>query len=60
MNRNDIDIADDYCKIKYHQFGQTITINTEIFKYIDTIMRVTGGNTGFSVDIPLRFLKKTN
>lgn len=44
----------------FNQFGQTITINTEIFKYIDTIMRVTGGNTGFSVDIPLRFLKKTN
>jgi hypothetical protein len=43
----------------FNQFGQTITVSSETFKYIDTIMRVTGGNTGFSVDIALRFLKKT-
>jgi len=41
----------------FTKFGTTITIG-ESFNSIDSIMRVTGGNTGFSLDIPLRFLKK--
>jgi hypothetical protein len=43
----------------FNQFGSTAPIDGETYKYIDTIMRVTGGNTGFSVDIALRFIKKT-
>tara|TARA_R100001509_G_scaffold134931_1_gene88656 strand:+ start:8887 stop:9819 length:933 start_codon:yes stop_codon:yes gene_type:complete len=43
----------------FTKFGTSLTIDSEAgFNSIDSIMRVTGGNTGFSLDIPLRFLKK--
>jgi hypothetical protein len=29
------------------------------FAFIDTIVKVTGATTGYSIDIPLRYLKKT-
>tara|TARA_R100000008_G_scaffold33750_1_gene19088 strand:+ start:14541 stop:15566 length:1026 start_codon:yes stop_codon:yes gene_type:complete len=36
--------------------GTTLTAAT--FKYIDTIVRVTGVTTGYRIDIPIRFLRK--
>ena len=43
----------------FTKFGTSLTIDSESgFNSIDSIMRVTGGNTGFSLDIPLRFLEK--
>jgi hypothetical protein len=30
------------------------------FKYIDTLVRVSGATTGFKLDIPVRFMKKTS
>jgi hypothetical protein len=40
----------------FTKFGATMTIG-DSFNSIDSIMRITGGNTGFSLDVPLRFLK---
>jgi hypothetical protein len=41
----------------FTKFGTTITIG-DSFNSIDSIMRITGGNTGFSLDVPIRFLKQ--
>ena len=30
---------------------------TPTYKFIDTIVKVSGINTGYSVDIPIRFIK---
>ena len=51
----------------FNQFGSTGTMlnNTSggatksNIKYIDSLVRVTGINTGYSVDIPIRFVKVT-
>lgn len=32
---------------------------TGTYKYIDTIMKITGATTGYRLDIPVRFIKKT-
>jgi|10_taG_2_1085330.scaffolds.fasta_scaffold00133_4 hypothetical protein len=46
----------------YNQFGTTgvefSEVDSATFNFIDTLVRITGGTTGFSVDIPLRFAKK--
>tara|TARA_R100000152_G_C6771851_1_gene198482 strand:+ start:93 stop:1070 length:978 start_codon:yes stop_codon:yes gene_type:complete len=37
--------------------GKTVTINSKSYKYIDSTMKLTGVSTGYSIDIPLRFIK---
>ena len=32
---------------------------SDTFKYIDTIVRVTGVTTGYRLDVPVRFIKKS-
>ena len=38
--------------------GSTFTLGTTSYYYIDTNMRISGATTGYSVDIPVRFIKK--
>lgn len=40
--------------------GETITgfTTSKVYYYIDSFVRVTGATTGYSIDIPVRFLKK--
>jgi len=40
--------------------GLTTTINSNTFKYLDTIVRVTGMTTGYRLDIPVRIFKLTS
>jgi hypothetical protein len=46
----------------YNQFGTTGATfsgtGAATFNFIDTLVRITGGTTGYSVDIPVRFAKK--
>ena len=42
----------------FTRLGGTVTTETVACRYIDTFVRVTGQRTGYSVDIPVRFLKK--
>jgi hypothetical protein len=37
----------------------TVLLGPNIFKFIDTIIRVTGATTGYKLDIPIRFVKQT-
>tara|TARA_Y100000310_G_scaffold100675_1_gene98509 strand:+ start:3303 stop:4265 length:963 start_codon:yes stop_codon:yes gene_type:complete len=37
--------------------GNTVTIDSNIYYYIDSNVRITGATTGYSVDVPIRFLK---
>tara|TARA_R100000152_G_C6777967_1_gene208245 strand:- start:1161 stop:2141 length:981 start_codon:yes stop_codon:yes gene_type:complete len=37
--------------------NKTLTLNSSTYNYIDTSMKVTGVSTGYSIDIPLRFIK---
>ena len=39
--------------------NKTITINSKSFLYIDTSMKFTGVSTGYSIDVPVRFIKYT-
>ena len=39
--------------------GNTITIDSNSYYYIDSNIRVTGATTGHSVDVPVRFLRYT-
>ena len=42
----------------FERYGnQTLTFNTQTFKYIDTSVKVMGGNTGAYITIPVRFVK---
>ena len=47
----------------FNQFGTSdVSVagsSAETYSIIDTIVRVSGGNTGFSLDIPVRFAKYT-
>jgi hypothetical protein len=38
--------------------GSTFTLGSTSYYYIDTNMRISGATTGYSVDIPVRFIKK--
>lgn len=42
----------------FNKLGSTITISAVNYQYIDTTVRVVGGTTGFSLDIPVRLLRK--
>ena len=39
--------------------GQDLDPSSNAYKYIDSIIRISGVNTGYSVDIPIRFVKLT-
>ena len=42
----------------FERFGNlTLTYNAKTFKYIDTTVRVVGGNTGSTINVPVRFLR---
>jgi hypothetical protein len=47
---------------KFGSSGNSITAdigsNADTFRFIDTNVRVTGATTGYSVDVPVRFVKK--
>lgn len=42
----------------FTRFGGTSTVGSTAVYHIDTIVRVTGVTTGYSIDIPVRFIKK--
>lgn len=42
----------------FNKIGSTTTINAVSYNYIDSIIRIIGGTTGFSLDLPVRFLRK--
>ena len=41
----------------FDRFGFTLTVHSKTCKAIDSIVRITGLKTGYSVDIPVRFIK---
>ena len=44
----------------FDQVGNTTTFGGKNIKFIDTLVRVNGATTGYRVDVPVRFVKKTN
>ena len=42
----------------FTRFGGTSTVGATSVRHIDSIVRVTGVSTGYSIDIPVRFIKK--
>lgn len=42
----------------FTKIGSTVTINAVQYRYIDTNIFIEGGTTGFSMDVPIRFLRK--
>ena len=42
----------------FTKLGGTITYASQSVRYIDSVVRVVGGTTGYKVDIPVRFIKK--
>jgi hypothetical protein len=43
----------------FDQLGGTTTVESVSVQFIDTLVRVTGGTTAYSIDIPIRFIKAT-
>ena len=44
----------------FDQVGASSTFGASTsFKFIDTLVRVNGATTGYRVDVPVRFIKKT-
>ena len=43
----------------FDQVGDSSTFGGTAFKFIDTLVRVNGATTGFRIDVPVRFIKKT-
>lgn len=43
----------------FDQVGDSSTYNGNNFKFIDTLIRVNGATTGYRIDVPVRFIKKT-
>ncbi len=41
----------------FNQLGSQGTLNGENIDFIDTTVRVTGGTTGYRVDVPIRFIR---
>ena len=41
----------------FTRLGGTSTVNTVAVKHIDSVIKVTGVTTGYSIDIPVRFIK---
>ena len=42
----------------FERLGSTFTVTAGSFRFIDTIIRVTGVTTGYKLDIPVRFVKQ--
>ena len=42
----------------FTRLGGTSTVNTVAVKHIDSVVSVTGVNTGYNIDIPVRYIKK--
>ena len=42
----------------FTRLGGTSTVNGTSVKHIDTVVKVTGDTTGYSIDIPVRYIKK--
>ena len=42
----------------FTELGGTVTVGSTSCRFIDTILRVHGATTGYSLDIPIRLLKK--
>ena len=42
----------------FTRLGSTSTVGSTTVRHIDSIVRVTGVTTGYSIDIPVRFIKK--
>jgi hypothetical protein len=42
----------------FNKIGSSITISAVNYKYIDTYVMIEGGTTGFSIELPIRFLRK--
>lgn len=43
----------------FGQIGNSSTFGGQAFQYIDTLVRVNGATTGYRIDVPVRFVKKT-
>ena len=50
----------------FDELGSSLTFDgadddlvAETYKFIDTIVKVTGATTGRSIDVPVRFMKRT-
>jgi hypothetical protein len=41
----------------FTQLGGTTTVGSQSVRYIDSIVRVTGMKTGYSIEVPIRFVK---
>jgi len=41
----------------FDQMGSTVTLSGTVYKYIDTVVRITGFTTGYRTDIPIRILR---
>ena len=41
----------------FTRLGGTSTVNGTSVKHIDTVVKVTGETTGYSIDIPVRYIK---
>lgn len=42
----------------FRKLGSTITINATQYRYIDSYIMIEGGTTGFSLELPIRYLRK--
>jgi len=42
----------------FTRMGSTITISGTNYLYLDSVVRIIGGTTGYSIDLPIRFLRK--
>ena len=43
----------------FDQIGNSTTFSGQAFKFIDTLIRITGATTGYRIDVPVRFIKIT-
>lgn len=42
----------------FDELGSSLTFNAKNYKFIDSIVKVTGATTGRSIDVPVRFMKR--
>lgn len=42
----------------FRKLGSTITISATQYRYIDSYIMIEGGTTGFSLELPIRYLRK--
>jgi len=44
----------------FNKLGSSFTYDSVTYKFIDSIIRVTGATTGYRLDIPVRYIKKSS